>query len=381
MFQKLLRIALAIIGALIGYGISIGAKYLLIHSDSSYEAYFKSNHQYFIAAIISLLFAIMFYRLAPLISRQSVKVAGKIEDDLQGVSGNDILAGAIGLIFGLIIAFFITQIFASITNQYLYVIITLIVYMIMGFIGAVVANKKGKEIISQMFIARRNSDAAQNTNPAQATRFSVGGKGRKQSNVIPKILDTSVIIDGRIAEIIKTGFLEGPIVIPEFVLVELRHIADSSDSLKRTRGRRGLDILNRIQSDYGIDIYNTESEKGLKEIPEVDVKLLKLAQIMGGKVVTNDFNLNKVARINGVDVLNINELANTLKPVVIPGEKMTVTPVKQGKDSQQSIAYLDDGTMVVLEDGKNYIGKTREITVTSVLQTSAGRMIFGRVRV
>lgn len=381
MFKKLLRIALAIIGALIGYGISIGAKYLLIHSDSSYEAYFKSNHQYFITAIISLLFAIMFYRLAPLISRQSVKVAGKIEDDLQGVSGNDILAGAIGLIFGLIIAFFITQIFASITNQYLYVIITLIVYMIMGFIGAVVANKKGKEIISQMFIARRNSDAAQNTNPAQATRFSVGGKGRKQSNVIPKILDTSVIIDGRIAEIIKTGFLEGPIVIPEFVLVELRHIADSSDSLKRTRGRRGLDILNRIQSDYGIDIYNTESEKGLKEIPEVDVKLLKLAQIMGGKVVTNDFNLNKVARINGVDVLNINELANTLKPVVIPGEKMTVTPVKQGKDSQQSIAYLDDGTMVVLEDGKNYIGKTREITVTSVLQTSAGRMIFGRVRV
>lgn len=381
MFKKLLRIALAVIGALIGYGISIGTKYLLIHSDSSYEAYFKSNHQYFIAAIISLLFAIMFYRLAPLISRQSVKVAGKIEDDLQGVSGNDILAGAIGLIFGLIIAFFITQIFASITNQYLYVIITLIVYMIMGFIGAVVANKKGKEIISQMFIARRNSDATQNTNPAQATRFSVGGKGRKQSNVIPKILDTSVIIDGRIAEIIKTGFLEGPIVIPEFVLVELRHIADSSDSLKRTRGRRGLDILNRIQSDYGIDIYNTESEKGLKEITEVDVKLLKLAQIMGGKVVTNDFNLNKVARINGVDVLNINELANTLKPVVIPGEKMTVTPVKQGKDSQQSIAYLDDGTMVVLEDGKNYIGKTREITVTSVLQTSAGRMIFGRVRV
>lgn len=381
MLKKLLRIALAIIGALIGYGISIGSKYLLIHSDSSYEAYFKSNYQYILAVFFSLLFAIMFYRLAPLISKQSVKVAGKIEDDLQGVSGNDILAGAIGLIFGLIIAFFITQIFAGITNQYLYVIITLIVYMIMGFIGVVVANKKGKEIISQMFIARRNSDAGPNANPAQATRFSVGGKGRKQSNIIPKILDTSVIIDGRIAEIIKTGFLEGPIVIPEFVLVELRHIADSSDSLKRTRGRRGLDILNRIQTDYGIDIYNTESEKGLKEIPEVDVKLLKLAQIMGGKVVTNDFNLNKVARINGVDVLNINELANTLKPVVIPGEKMTVTPVKQGKDSQQSIAYLDDGTMVVLEDGKNYIGKTREITVTSVLQTSAGRMIFGRVRV
>jgi len=178
----------------------------------------------------------------------------------------------------------------------------------------------------------------------------------------------------------KTGFLEGPIVIPEFVLVELRHIADSSDALKRTKGRRGLDILNKIQTDYGIEIYNTDNEKSLRDIPEVDVKLLKLAQIMNGKVVTNDFNLNKVATINGVEVLNINELANTLKPVVIPGEKMTVTPVKQGKDSSQAIAYLDDGTMVVVEDGRKAIGETTEITVTSVLQTSAGRMIFGRIK-
>ena len=208
------------------------------------------------------------------------------------------------------------------------------------------------------------------------------GGGKKKKQVMgPKILDTSVIIDGRIAEIMKTGFLEGPIVIPEFVLVELRHIADSSDSLKRVRGRRGLDILNKIQSEYGIEIYNTESEKALKDISEVDVKLLKLAQIMNGKVVTNDFNLNKVATINGVEVLNINELANTMKPIVIPGEKMTVTPVKEGRDASQSIAYLDDGTMVVVEDGRNEIGNKCEITVTSVLQTSAGRMIFGRIKV
>ena len=142
-----------------------------------------------------------------------------------------------------------------------------------------------------------------------------------------------------------------------------------------------MDILKKIQTDHGIEIYNTESEKGLKDISEVDVKLLKLAQIMNGKVVTNDFNLNKVAAINGVDVLNINDLANTLKPVVIPGEKMEVTPVKEGRDSNQSIAYLDDGTMVVVEDGRKEIGNKCEITVTSVLQTSAGRMIFGRIRV
>ena len=178
----------------------------------------------------------------------------------------------------------------------------------------------------------------------------------------------------------KTGFLEGPIVIPEFVLVELRHIADSSDSLKRTRGRRGLDILNKIQEEYGIEIYNTDNEKSLREIPEVDDKLLKLAQMMNGKVVTNDFNLNKVATINGVSVLNINELANTLKPVVLPGEEMTVHLVKQGKDNSQAVAYLDDGTMIVVEDGRRMIGKTTDINVTSVLQTSAGRMIFGRLK-
>ena len=210
--------------------------------------------------------------------------------------------------------------------------------------------------------------------------YDYNPKDSKKKSAIPKILDTSVIIDGRIVEIMKTGFLEGPIVIPEFVLVELRHIADSSDALKRNRGRRGLDILNKIQEDYGIEIYNTDSEKSLKEIPEVDVKLLKLAQIMKGKVVTNDFNLNKVAGIKGVPVLNINELANAMKPMVIPGEVMTVTLIKQGKETGQAIAYLDDGTMIVVEDGRRRIGQTLEINVTSVLQTAAGRMIFGKVR-
>jgi uncharacterized protein YacL len=167
-------------------------------------------------------------------------------------------------------------------------------------------------------------------------------------------------------------------VIPEFVLVELRHIADSSDSLKRNRGRRGLDVLNKIQNEYGIEIYNTTSEKSLDEIPEVDVKLLKLAQIMNGKVVTNDFNLNKVASIKGVEVLNINELANTLKPVVLPGEDMQLFLVKEGKERNQAVAYLDDGTMIVVEDGRKYIGNNINVQVTSVLQTAAGRMIFAK---
>ena len=208
--------------------------------------------------------------------------------------------------------------------------------------------------------------------PKATTRNKAAGQ------TAPKILDTSVIIDGRIADIMKTGFIEGRIVIPEFVLVELRHIADSSDSLKRNRGRRGLDVLNKIQSQYGVEIYNTDSEKSLNAIPEVDAKLLQLALNMNGKVVTNDYNLNKVASIKGVSVLNINELANTLKPVVLPGEEMELTPIKEGKENRQALAYLDDGTMIVVEGGRRHIGHEITTVVTSVLQTSAGRMIFAK---
>ena len=191
-----------------------------------------------------------------------------------------------------------------------------------------------------------------------------------------KILDTSVIIDGRIADICQTGFLEGIIVIPQFVLEELQHIADSSDVLKRNRGRRGLDILNRIQKELPIEVQIYEGD--FEEIQEVDSKLVKLAKISNGIVVTNDFNLNKVCDLQSVQVLNINDLANAVKPVVLPGEELRVQVIKDGKEQKQGIAYLDDGTMIVVEEGRNYIGKSIEVLVTSVLQTSAGRMIFAK---
>ncbi|MBB3114262.1 uncharacterized protein YacL [Paenibacillus phyllosphaerae] len=190
-----------------------------------------------------------------------------------------------------------------------------------------------------------------------------------------KILDTSVIIDGRIADICKTGFIEGTLVIPEFVLEELQHIADSSDLLKRNRGRRGLDILNKIQKELDVKvlIYEGDMEDG-----EVDSKLVKLAKVLHGKVVTNDFNLNKVCELQGVSVLNINDLANAVKPVVLPGEEIVVQVIKDGKEHGQGVAYLDDGTMIVVEGGRDFIGTTMEVLVTSVLQTSAGRMIFAK---
>jgi uncharacterized protein YacL len=191
-----------------------------------------------------------------------------------------------------------------------------------------------------------------------------------------KILDTSVIIDGRIADICETGFMDGTLVIPQFVLKELQLVADSSDSMKRNRGRRGLDILQKIQKMAGIDVMISDMD--FPEIREVDLKLIELGRTLQGKIVTNDFNLNKVAQLRGVEVLNINELANSLKPVVLPGEIMKVFILKEGKEYNQGVAYLDDGTMVVVDNARKMIGKTIDVVVTSVLQTTAGKMIFGR---
>lgn len=196
-----------------------------------------------------------------------------------------------------------------------------------------------------------------------------------------KILDTNVIIDGRIADICRSGFLEGPIYIPGFVLDELQHIADSSDSLKRARGRRGLDILNAMQKDFPLIVRSYDNKLGAGHAhDEVDTRLVTLARNLDGDIVTNDFNLNKVAALQGVTVLNVNELANALKPVVLPGEEMVVAIIREGKEPNQGVAYLDDGTMIVVEDGRRFIGETVDVAVTSVLQTVAGKMIFARMK-
>ena len=375
MFKKLFKGIFTIFGALLGY-----EAFYLFRTFTEKQA--GENAEYIqmtgveeisMGLLFAIIFGFIFYCIAPSLGRQGNKMADNIGNELKGVSGSDLAAGTIGLIAGLVLAFLLTKIYQDVVSKAIYLTLTIAIYIILGFLGAVIGTKKGSEIITQSIAKMQpGRQDLQEENP-----YVYNEKDRKRSRV-PKILDTSVIIDGRILEIMKTGFLEGPIVIPEFVLVELRHIADSSDGLKRTRGRRGLDLLNKIQEEYGIEIYNTDSEKAIKEIPEVDVKLLKLAQIIKGKVVTNDFNLNKVAAIKEVPVLNINELANAMKPMVIPGETMTVTLIKQGKDQNQAVAYLDDGTMIVVENGRKKIGQTVEIMVTSVLQTAAGRMIFGK---
>lgn len=214
--------------------------------------------------------------------------------------------------------------------------------------------------------------------------FTGGASSKKRSAESPpteaqelyKLLDTSVIIDGRIADISTTGFVEGILVVPQFVLTELQHIADSSDTLKRTRGRRGLDILKRLQDERASKVLITEID--FEDVAEVDLKLVRLAKKMDAQILTNDFNLNKVCELHRVQVLNINDLANAVKPVVIPGEDMQVVVIKDGKEHNQGVAYLDDGTMIVVEGGRSYIGQAITVTVTSVLQTSAGRMIFAK---
>ncbi len=196
----------------------------------------------------------------------------------------------------------------------------------------------------------------------------------------PLVLDTSVVIDGRIADVAETRVIDQPMVVPRFVLQELQSIADSSDKLRRNRGRRGLDILNRLQKSPGIEVRIHDAEiPELAGIREVDQRLVVLAKHLGGKVVTNDYNLNKIAKLQGVEVINLNDLANAMKPIVLPGENLTVKLLKRGEEPGQGVGYLDDGTMVVAEQGAYHLGETVRLAVTSVLQTSAGRMIFGRM--
>lgn len=363
MIKKLLRIVLTLCGALIGYGVSFLFISAAEMAEFKYITTMPEKELFLFRIGFVAAFAIIFFIFSPALSKKSESVATEFESDLQKISATDFLAGSFGLVIGLLLAAMISQVYVTITIPFLPTALSVLTYLILGYLGVFISTRKGKDIINTLAISRKN--------PAARSK-------QKTGDASPKILDTSVIIDGRISDIMKTGFIEGNIVIPEFVLNELRHIADSSDNLKRNRGRRGLDVLNKIQKEYGVDIYNTSADKAIAEIPEVDVKLLKLAQMINGKVVTNDFNLNKVAMIKGVSVLNINELANSLKPVVLPGEEINLFIVKEGRENNQGVAYLDDGTMIVVEEGRRYIGETITAIVTSVLQTAAGRMIFAK---
>ncbi|MDL2258843.1 TRAM domain-containing protein [Eubacteriales bacterium OttesenSCG-928-K08] len=305
----------------------------------------------------ALLFGIIFYLISPKIIDTTATFLRRTEEKLSTMPLMDIVFAVVGLVVGLLLALFVTSLLSNVPWPWLVTPISVVIYLLFGYLGIVTA-------------LRRREFRDTNLISAKAARDAHIAR--------PKILDTSVIIDGRILDICQTGVVEGTLVVPNFVLQELRHIADNADALKRGRGRRGLDILQKMQKELSIPV--KVEEKDYQDIAEVDLKLLRLAQDLNGVVVTNDYNLNKVAAVQNVPVFNINELANAIKPVLIPGEEMPVLVVKEGKEANQGVGYLEDGTMIVIEGGKRLIGEQVEAVVTSVLQTSAGRMIFARVK-
>jgi uncharacterized protein YacL len=361
MVNKLIR------GLLIAAGVVIGYQLMLVLTNvvdvgKIFGIPFYETTRIIFSIIGSLVFGFIFFLISPWLIKLGWTTTTVIENALQTVPASDIILGTVGLIFGLVIANLLIRPIAIIPIPWLGSIVMVLANIVLGYLGIRIATRKKDDFGGVMHTLKK-----------------LGAKEkpvRSEHYVKPKILDTSVIIDGRIADICKTGFVEGPLIIPGFVLEELRHIADSSDTLKRNRGRRGLDILNKIQKelDIPVQIY----DKPFDDVSEVDTKLLRLAQQLKGKVVTNDFNLNKVAEFQGVPVLNINELANAVKPVVLPGEEMVVQVIKDGKETGQGVAYLDDGTMIVVDGGKKHIGESIGVMVTSVLQTAAGRMIFAK---
>ena len=309
------------------------------------------------AAVFAMLGALIGLIITPFLTTRPART---IRSNLAQVSAQTMLSGLLGLIVGLIIAALISFPLSLLPSPF---------GQILPFIGAAFMSYLGIAV----FVLRQNDIANlfRSRLPGALEEDLDSGQSRSL------LLDTSVIIDGRIADIAHTGFLSGPMLVPSFVLNELQHIADSSDSLRRQRGRRGLDILNRLQKDNSIAFRITDLD--VEGVREVDDKLVILARQLRLPIVTNDYNLNRVAELQGVTVLNINELANAVKTVYLPGESIEVHVLQEGKESGQGVGYLDDGTMVVVEDGKDSINETTSVTVTKVLQTAAGRMIFARL--
>jgi len=358
MLKKVFRVIIALLGAGIGYTLSL----LLARIGFINELVVVTGYAWYsIVALFVLTAGFVGFILAPRLTDVTLKVIDFLEGALQRMPLQDLIGGAAGLIIGLVIANLLGAPLVNIPWVGPY--IPIIFSVLFGYLGLSLGIKKKEELRGLMSMWRAGSKQGRGD----------GGK------CLDKVLDTNVIIDGRISDICRTGFLEGTLIVPRFVLEELQHIADSSDLLRRNKGRRGLDILNQMRKEQGIKIEIRDFD-GLDNRKDVDYRLIQVCKRLDCPVVTNDFNLNKVAELVGVKVLNINELANAVKPLFLPGEEINgVDVIRDGKESwDKRVAYLEDGTMIVIEGGKKYIGQRINVVVTSVLQTSAGRMIFAK---
>lgn len=391
-FWKILfRVLIVILGSSIGYYV-LPLLWDMVNINISFF-----YHPLFNIVLGAIILFLIYGLTQPLL----IRFIRNIERDMRQLSIEKVLVSAVGVIIGLVLAWLINIPLVAIGWPFISNILPIVLTIVLGVLGFYIFSNKSAEIMEMLTrfpqVRRSEStdtaitDDTQSDKEAHESDLSTHSEGHDmytdallslrqaadEAYQPYKILDTSVIIDGRILDVLKAGFIEGVIVVPNFVLKELQYIADSADSLKRVRGRRGLDILNQIQAldDVIVDFYAGDFD----DESEVDLKLLRLAKLVDGVVVTNDYNLNKVSQFHKIKVLNINELANSLKSVVIPGETISVHIVKAGTERQQGVAYMDDGTMIVVEEGKHHIDETLSVEITSAIQTNAGRMVFAKI--
>ncbi|GAJ25826.1 pili retraction protein PilT [Liquorilactobacillus sucicola DSM 21376 = JCM 15457] len=361
MRRKMIRLVLTILGVGAGYSFMPFLWLIIGIEGNIWVNNFVTN----IVIGVLVMFLVSLFITDPL-----EKFIQRMENRLVHQSPDIIISTSVSVIVGLIIAVLISTLFSHSQLFILNTIIPIVLMVILGYLGFIVGRNHLVDFKKFLF-ARRKTEKQQASSNSNVLDRKAGDNFHRA-----KLLDTNILIDGRIYDLVKTGFIEGTLIVPNFVLYELQYIADSADSIKRVRGRRGLDILNKLREEKKVPVEMYEGD--FEDVQEVDSKLIKLAKLLDAVIVTNDYNLNKVSEFQNVQVLNVNALAKALKPRVVPGERMNVTVIKNGTERQQGVAYLDDGTMIVVEDGRYYINKPLEVIVTSALQTDAGRMIFAK---
>ena len=375
--ERLMRFLITLLGVGIGAGIATLAYPFLQRVYPVFE------HTYMLMLLyvgLCTIGAALGFLLSCSIIQNTMHLVAVVERSWERMPFPQIVLSTIGLILGLLVAFFATQVVLSAGPSLITISFSALIYLVLGMLGMRIGFRRYKEggRLDQS-LRRWNRSGRTSLTDVEEMFADIAGEPDKASAASPKkLLDTSVIIDGRILDIARTGFLEGELVIAGFVLTELRHIADSGDSLRRARGRRGLDVLGKLQKELSHSVIVDDTD--YDDIEEVDVKLLRLCRDLDGVVVTNDYNLNKVAGVAGLKVLNINDLANAVKSKLMAGEELTVQVVREGREPGQGVAYLDDGTMIVVDGGRRHVGEEMVVVVNSVLQTSAGRMIFTRIK-
>ena len=362
MRKRLIKIVFAILGIGIGYSFFPWA-WRLANFNQPWLVNPIMN-MFLGLVIMSFLGLLLFNPLEALIK--------KIESGLLHQKPEVLITEGISMIVGLVIAALISTLFSHSQLFFFNTILPVVLMIIFGYLGFIVGKMRFSDLPKLFALKKKAESEVVKTTPEEEVLERKVGENFYRY----KLLDTNILIDGRIYDLAKTGFLEGTLIVPNFVLYELQYIADSGDSIKRVRGRRGLDILNKLRTEKLVPVEMYEGD--FEDIQEVDTKLIKLAKLLDAEIITNDYNLNKVSEFQNVRVLNVNALAKSLKPRVIPGEKLNVMVIKNGTERQQGVAYLDDGTMIVVEDGRYFMNKTIEVEVTSAIQTDAGRMIFAK---